>query len=154
MISTSAVTVPRGGTPGYPHDRKVYASWSKPIVVMCNQNSFSNAEIFSHAIKSLNRGQLVGVPTAGGVISTGSVGLVDGGTVRTPMRSWSLIGTAEDKELNSCELDIAFWDDPLWAALGGQDLQLTKAVEALAEDVAVGNAKDRVKLVPAARLRK
>jgi tricorn protease len=45
-----AITVPRGGGPGYPQDRKVYASWNKPIVVLCNQNSFSNAEIFSHAI--------------------------------------------------------------------------------------------------------
>ena len=43
-----------------------FASWTKPIVVLCNQNSFSNAEIFSHAIKTLKRGRLVGVPTAGG----------------------------------------------------------------------------------------
>src|SRR5262249_50566902 len=47
-----AIAVQRGGGPGYPQDRKVYASWSKPIVVLCNQNSFSNAEIFSHAIKT------------------------------------------------------------------------------------------------------
>ena len=69
-----AITVPRGGGPGYPHDRTVYATWDKPIVVLCNQNSFSNAEIFSHAIKTLKRGKLVGVPTAGGVISTGGDG--------------------------------------------------------------------------------
>ncbi|MGH7227066.1 MAG: S41 family peptidase, partial [Gemmataceae bacterium] len=48
-----AITLPRGGQAGYPHDRKIYATWSKPIVVVCNQNSFSNAEIFSHAIKTL-----------------------------------------------------------------------------------------------------
>ena len=77
-----AITVPRGGGPGYPHDRKVYASWTKPIVVLCNQNSFSNAEIFSHAIKTLKRGQLVGVPTAGGVISTGGVRIMDVGFLR------------------------------------------------------------------------
>ena len=60
------ITVPRGGNPGYPLDRKVYISWHKPIVVLCNQNSGSNAEIFSHAIKTLKRGPIVGVPTAGG----------------------------------------------------------------------------------------
>ncbi|MBI3461807.1 MAG: hypothetical protein HY000_01935 [Planctomycetes bacterium] len=38
--------------PGYPQDRRVYATWDKPVVVLCNQNSFSNTEIFSHAIKS------------------------------------------------------------------------------------------------------
>ncbi len=73
-----AITVPRGGGPGYPMDRKVYVSWHKPIVVLCNQNSGSNAEIFSHAIKTLKRGQLVGVQTAGAVISTGR-GAGDGG---------------------------------------------------------------------------
>ena len=60
-----AITVPRGGGPGYPQDRIVYATWRKPIVVLCNQNSFSNAEIFSHAIRALGRGKVVGVPTAG-----------------------------------------------------------------------------------------
>ncbi len=69
-----AITVPRGGGPGYPHDRRVYATWNKPIIVLCNQNSFSNAEIFSHAIKTLKRGRLVGVPTSGSVISTGGSG--------------------------------------------------------------------------------
>ena len=59
-----AIAVPRGGGPGYPQDRTVYATWDKPVVVLCNQNSFSNAEIFSHAVKTLGRGKLVGVPTA------------------------------------------------------------------------------------------
>ena len=34
-----AITVPRGGTQGYPQDRMVYARWDKPVVVLCNQNS-------------------------------------------------------------------------------------------------------------------
>ena len=84
--------------PGYPHDRRVYATWNKPIVVLCNQNSFSNAEIFAHAIKTLQRGKLVGVPTAGGVISTGARTIMDVGVLRlptaagscsTPARTWS-----------------------------------------------------------------
>ncbi|HND55180.1 MAG TPA: S41 family peptidase, partial [Pirellulaceae bacterium] len=74
-----AITVPRGGGPGYPQDRIVYATWRKPIVVLCNQNSFSNAEIFSHAIRALGRGKVVGVPTAGGVISTGAATIMDVG---------------------------------------------------------------------------
>ena len=48
---------------GYPQDRQVYATWAKPVVVLCNRNSFSNAEIFSHAIKTLGPGRLVGVTT-------------------------------------------------------------------------------------------
>ena len=49
--------------------------WNKPIVVICNESSYSNAEIFSHAIKTLKRGKVVGVTTAGCVISTGGTGL-------------------------------------------------------------------------------
>jgi len=48
-----AITVPRGGIQGYLHDRIVYASWSKPIIVLCNQNCYSNADIFSQAIKTV-----------------------------------------------------------------------------------------------------
>ena len=44
-----AYTIPRGGGVGYPQGRMVYARWHKPIVVLCNHNSFSNAEIFAHA---------------------------------------------------------------------------------------------------------
>src|SRR5262249_6339224 len=87
-----AITVPRGGTPGYPQDRKVYTTWNKPIVVMCNQNSFSNAEIFSHAIKTLGRGQLVGVPTAGAGISPGAAAGLGVGLFRPPTRGWVAIG--------------------------------------------------------------
>src|SRR5204863_7640878 len=95
-----AITVPRGGGPGYPGDRKVYTTWNKPIVVLCNQNSFSNAEIFSHAIKTLKRGQLVGVPTAGGVISTGGTPIMDAGFLRLPFRGWYTVGHGPDMELH------------------------------------------------------
>ena len=149
-----AITQSRGSGEGYPQDRKIYASWNKPIVLMCNEHSFSNAEIVSHAIKEIGRGRLVGMRTAGGVISTGSVGLIDGGTVRMPMRGWYLVGDGADMELNGCEPDVAFWNDPTWASPGGEDAQLSKAVEVLAEDVATEKAKGKVKLVPASHLRK
>ncbi|MFO0909493.1 MAG: S41 family peptidase [Isosphaeraceae bacterium] len=129
-----AITVPRGGGPGYPQDRKVYATWSKPIVVLCNQNSFSNAEIFSHAIKTLKRGKLVGVPTAGGVISTGGTSIMDVGFLRLPTRGWFLPGTGEDMELNGAVPDHVVWPEPAdfakWI-----DTQLVKAVQVLLADV-------------------
>jgi tricorn protease len=130
-----AITVPRGGTPGYPQDRIVYATWSKPIAVLCNQNSFSNAEIFSHAIKTLKRGPVIGVPTAGGVISTGSVGIMDVGTLRLPFRGWYLPGTGEDMELNGAVPDHLVWPQPGDPARG-VDAQLQKAIEVLQGDVA------------------
>lgn len=143
-----AITVSRGSGEGYPQDRKVYASWNKPIVLMCNEHSFSNAEILSHAVKQLGRGRLVGMRTAGGVISTGGVSLLDGSSVRMPMRGWYLVSTGEDMELNGCAPDIAMWNEP-----GGPDRQLEKAVEVLQEDVAAEAAKGRVRIEPAAAKR-
>jgi len=129
-----AITVPRGGEPGYPHDRKIYATWNKPIVVLCNQNSFSNTEIFSHAIKSLKRGPLVGVPTAGGVISTGAERIMDVGVIRVPFRGWFLIDSGADMELNGAVPDHVLWPKP-GQMPRGEDLQLKKAIEVLQKDV-------------------
>ncbi len=130
-----AVTIPRGGSkPGYPQDRIIYATWNKPIIVLCNQNSYSNAEIFSHAIKQLKRGQLVGVPTAGGVISTGSVSIMDVGSLRLPFRGWYGIETGLDMELNGAVPHHLIWPLPGDAA-EGKDRQLEKAVEVLGQEV-------------------
>jgi tricorn protease len=129
-----AITVPRGGAPGYPHDRKIYATWNKPIVVLCNQNSFSNAEIFSHAIKTLKRGRLVGVPTAGGVISTGATLIMDVGAIRVPFRGWFLRDNGEDMELNGAVPDFIVWPQP-GQMPRGEDVQLAKAIAVLQEDV-------------------
>ena len=137
-----AVTVPRGGEQGYPQDRKIYATWNKPIIVLCNQNSFSNAEIFSHAIKTLKRGKLVGVPTAGGVISTGAAPIMDIGIIRVPFRGWYLRDTGEDMELNGAVPDHIVWPEP-GDMPRGKDAQLTKAVEVLLEDVKEWKARPR-----------
>ncbi len=140
-----AIAVPRGGGPGYPQDRMIYATWNKPIIVLCNQNSFSNAEIFSHAIKNLKRGQLVGAPTAGGVISTGGTPIMDIGFLRMPSRGWYTINDGEDMELHG-----AVPDHVLWALPGempsGKDTQLTKAVQVLLNDVDAFKAKPKPKL--------
>jgi tricorn protease len=140
-----AIAVPRGGGPGYPQDRKVYATWDKPIVVLCNQNSFSNAEIFSHAIKTLKRGQLVGVPTAGGVLSTGGTAIMDMGFLRMPFRGWHTINDGEDMELHGAVPDHVIWPQPGELSVG-KDLQLNKAVEVLLREVDAFLAKPRPKL--------
>jgi tricorn protease len=146
-----AITVPRGGGPGYPQDRKVYACWNKPIVVLCNQNSFSNAEIFSHAIKTLKRGQLVGVPTAGGVLSTGAAPIMDVGTIRLPFRGWFLPGDGRDMELNGAVPHHIVWPNP-GDMPAGKDLQLEKAVNVLSNDVVAWKSRPQPKLKKASEL--
>jgi tricorn protease len=128
-----AITVPRGGGTGYPHDRMIYATWSKPIVVLCNQNSYSNAEIFSHAMKALGRGKLVGVQTAGGVVSTGVARVNDIGVLRAPFRGWFSIRDGKDMELNGAEPDFIIWPAP-GELPSGIDKQLEKGIEVLLEE--------------------
>jgi tricorn protease len=140
-----AITVPRGGGTGYPQDRKIFSTWNKPIVVLCNQNSFSNAEIFSHAIKTLKRGPLVGAPTAGGVISTGAATIMDVGTLRLPFRGWHIVNTGEDMELNGAVPDHILWPEP-GQMPQGKDIQLQKAVAVLLGDVQAYSQRPQPKL--------
>lgn len=144
-----AIAIPRGSSiPGYPQDRMIYATWQKPIVVLCNQNSYSNAEVFSHSIKTLKRGKLVGVQTAGGVISTGSKAIMDVGTLRLPFRGWYVLETGLDMELNGAKPDYIVWPQP-----GDKsDRQLDKAVEVLKQDVAEWQKRPKLKLIKASEL--
>ena len=129
-----AITIPRSGGIGFPQDRMVYATWNKPIIVICNQNSFSNAEIFAHAIRNLGRGKLVGVRTAGGVISTGSVNIM-GASMRMPFRAWFDTTTGQDMELNGATPHFKIWNKP-GELSAGIDRQLEKAVSVLMEESA------------------
>lgn len=131
-----AYAVPRGGDQAaaaanfnYPRDRRFIHPYQGPLAVLCNANSFSNAEIFSHAIKTTGRGVLVGQQTYGGVISTGSYGLIDGATIRRPFRGWYL-PDGTDMENNGAIPDIIIDQTPE-AEAAGRDEQLQAAVEAL-----------------------
>lgn len=141
-----AITIPRGGGRGYPQDRKVYASWHKPIVVLCNQNSFSNAEIFTHAIRHLKRGQVVGVPTAGGVISTGRQTIMDIGYIRTPTRGWYRLSDGQDMELHPAQPHHLIWPQP-GDLPAGKDTQLQKAIKVLKKAVRKYENKAELKLI-------
>ncbi|MBC8328283.1 MAG: PD40 domain-containing protein [Planctomycetes bacterium] len=129
MVNDHAITVPRGGGQGYPQGRRVFATWNKPVVVLCNENSYSNAEIFSWAIKTLGRGPVVGKQTYGAVISTGGAGLLDGSFVRLPMRGWYVNdGNMTNMELNGCPPDFPVENLPGDYA-AEIDRQLEKAIE-------------------------
>jgi C-terminal processing protease CtpA/Prc/Tol biopolymer transport system component len=131
MLTTRnhAITIPRGGGEGYPQGRRVFAAWEKPVVVLCNENSYSNAEIFSWAIKTLQRGKLVGKQTYGAVISTGGTSLMDGSFVRLPFRGWYVNDANHtNMELNGCPPDYPVENLP-GDFVTGLDRQLEKAIE-------------------------
>jgi tricorn protease len=55
-----------------------------PKVVLQNWRSASNAEMFPAGFRALGLGKVIGTPTMGAVIGTGSYSLIDGSTIRTP----------------------------------------------------------------------
>lgn len=136
-IQPHAQTRARGSGPGYPQSRRPSYVWSKPIVLLINENSFSNAEIFAHAVKTLGLGKLVGVATAGGVVSTGAVSFVDGSSMRMPGRGWFIGDTEVDMEGNGAQPDIHVEVSPEDEA-AGRDPQLNAAVAALLEQIGSG----------------
>lgn len=141
-VKQHAYTVPRGAAKNleaehtkfinhYPFSERLpLASWTKPSIALCNQNSYSNAEIFSHAYKALDLGTLVGVPTFGAVISTGGAGLIDGSYVRMPFRGWYVKETKSNMELGPAVPDIIVHNNPDDKAKN-KDTQLKKAVDEL-----------------------
>ena len=137
-VREHAYAVPREGDRArkrsYPQDRLFIQRYTMPKAMLCNEKSFSNAEIISHAFKTLGLGPLVGQQTAGGVISTGSESLVDGTTVRMPFRGWYIAGNGptkdKDMEENGAMPDFVVVQTPEDEAKAF-DAQLAKAVEEL-----------------------
>jgi C-terminal processing protease CtpA/Prc len=58
--------------------------WNKPIIVLMNEHSYSNAEMFPYAMRANGLAKLVGMPTPGYVIWTWDFRLVDGTGARMP----------------------------------------------------------------------
>jgi len=123
-----AYTIPRGGGKGYPQGRRTFYHWTKPVFVLCNEFSYSNAEIFSHSIKTLKRGKVIGTPTFGAVISTGGQGLLNEGFIRMPFRGWYVKGSGLNQENNGAVPDVIVPLSPE-DQLKGRDPQLDKAIE-------------------------
>jgi tricorn protease len=71
---------PRGTEPA----GRPFAGFFGPKIVLQNWRSASNAEMFPAGFRALGLGKVIGTPTAGAVIGTGSYSLIDGSTVRTP----------------------------------------------------------------------
>jgi tricorn protease len=107
-----------------------------PMVVMQNERSASDAEMFPAGFKALGLGKVVGVPTMGAVIGTGSYTLLDGSTIRTPGSGvWT--ATGENMENYGVPPDV-YVDNTPSDFLKGRDAQLEKAIEVLREQLSKG----------------
>lgn len=144
-VKQHAYTIPRGATESlannkkfqnfYPYSERLpLPAWTKPSIALCNESSYSNAEIFSHAYKHLGIGTLVGKPTFGAVISTSGRTLIDGSLIRLPFRAWYVKATGENMEWGPAVPDIVLDNAPDERSKG-TDSQLKKAVEQLLEEL-------------------
>lgn len=140
----------RYNTGGNVHDevlnflsRKTYLNWKyregsltkqsnfspsdKPIVLLINEQSLSDAEMTAQGFKALKLGTIIGNETYRWIIFTSGVGLVDGSSVRMPgWGCYTLEG--KDLEMNGVQPDIKVintFDDKL----NGRDPQVDRAVD-------------------------
>ena len=139
-VRRHAYTIPRGGERGYPQGRLIFYAWTKPATMMCNQYSYSNAEIISHAFKNLGRGPLVGRTTFGAVISTGSYGLIDGARIRMPFRGWYTLPAGKDMEDKGAVPDVELPVTPA-DEVNGRFPQLDAAIAATQAEIAKSTAQ-------------
>ena len=98
-------------------------------VVLQNWRSASNAEMFPAGFRALGLGKLVGTPTMGAVIGTGSYRLIDGSTVRTPGVGVYLGDSSRTNMENTGVKPDVYVENTPEDNLAGRDRQLEVAVE-------------------------
>ncbi len=119
----------RGGPAGSARTVLGQRSLELPTVLVVNQHSLSDAEDFTEGYRTMKLGKVVGEPTAGWIIYTGSMDLVDGSVMRMP---GTLITGADGKNMenNPRPVDITV-SRPIGESYTGKDSQLDAAVKAL-----------------------
>lgn len=110
-----------------------FAPADKPIVLLINQQSLSDAEMTTAGFKELGLGKIIGMETYRWIIFTSGKGLVDGSFYRLP--SWGCYtldgknleqtGVAPDIQLNNNFVD----------RIEGNDPQLDRAIEEILKDL-------------------
>lgn len=99
----------------------------KPIVLLINEQSLSDAEMTAAGFKALKLGKIIGMPTYRWIIFTSGAGLVDGSFVRLP--SWGCYSLdGNDLELTGVAPDMLVplnFNDKI----NKRDPQLDKAID-------------------------
>lgn len=105
----------------------------KPIVVLVNERSLSDAEVTSNGIKTLGIAKIVGTETYRWIIFTSSVSFVDGSTCRMP--AWGCYSlTGEDLEATGVKPDI-YVKNTFTDRLYGKDPQLDTAIQEILKEL-------------------
>jgi Tol biopolymer transport system component/C-terminal processing protease CtpA/Prc len=123
----------RGAPPAPARTQLGQRSLELPTILVVNQHSLSDAEDFTEGYRTLKLGKVVGEPTAGWIIYTGSMELIDGASMRTP---GTLVQGADGKNMenNPRPVDIAV-TRPIGESYLGKDSQLDAAVKELLSEI-------------------
>ena len=112
-------------------EKAPYNSWEKRCMVLMNEHSYSNGEMFPAAMRARGLATLIGMPTPGYVIWTSELRLVDGTGARMPGSGVFRID-GSNMENNGEKPDVRVPMSPEdW--LAERDPQLDKAIELLDE---------------------
>ncbi|HET9274568.1 MAG TPA: S41 family peptidase, partial [Gemmatimonadales bacterium] len=120
---------PRGLTPAPARTVLGQRALEAPAVLVTNQHSLSDAEDFTEGWRALKLGPVVGEPTAGWILYTSNVPLIDGTVLRIP----STIVRGSDgqvMEMRPRPVDVTV-ARPLGESYTGKDTQLDAAVREL-----------------------
>ena len=107
-----------------------------PKVLLINNYSASDGDLFPYAFKKHKLGTVIGMRTWGGVVGIrGSLPFVDGADLRKPeFASYSATESKWIIEGTGVEPDIEIDNDPI-LEYGGTDQQLNKAIEVILEQL-------------------
>lgn len=127
--SAYAYTQPRDGV----RSTQPFKHWDKPIVLLVDQDSVSDAEIFPEGFRHLKLGKIIGVPTPGYVIGTYNGVLQDGTSYRIPMWGW-YTNDGKNLENTGVKPDI-FVEHTPEDIVANRDRQIEVAVETLMKEL-------------------
>jgi Tol biopolymer transport system component/C-terminal processing protease CtpA/Prc len=102
----------------------------RPTILVTNQQTLSDGEDFTEGYRSLGLGKVVGEPTAGWIIFTSNVTLLDGTTTLRLPGTRVTDNSGKDMEMHPRPVDIAVVR-PIGESYRGTDSQLDAAVKAL-----------------------
>jgi len=110
-----------------------------PTILVTNQHSLSDAEDFTEGYRTLKLGKVVGEPTAGWIIYTGGITLIDGSTLRMPStKIFASDGTPMEMHPRPVDVPVT---RPVGESYTGRDVQLDAAVAELLKQIGAGPAK-------------
>ncbi len=122
---------PRGVEP----TERPFTGYFGPKIVLQNWRSASNAEMFPAGFRALGLGKVVGTPTMGAVIGTGSYSLIDGSSIRTPGVGVFLSDSARTNMENHAVQPDVYVENTPEDNLAGRDRELETAVREVMKDL-------------------